>query len=42
MRYMLLLKGDPGPGTPLDETMVSGLATFVQELARAGFLLGSP
>lgn len=41
MRYMLLLKGDPGPGIPPDETVVSALATFVQELARAGILVAA-
>lgn len=41
MRYMLSLKGDPGPEAQPDETRVSALAAYVQELARAGILVAA-
>ena len=41
MRYVLLLKGDPGPVAGPDPAMASALTAFVGQLARAGVLLAA-
>jgi hypothetical protein len=41
MRYVLLLKGDPGPADGPDPTIASALGSYVGELARAGVLLAA-
>jgi hypothetical protein len=41
MRYMLLLKGDPEPGSQPDERSVSAMGRYVKELTGAGVLLAA-